>query len=218
MHPAPLIQPSGTTAIVDIAVAGLVDEQPIASARARLCRRLDLGCTMPISQTVASDASGWLTLEVAIGFDGYVEITATDRVPGLYVFSPPVSGNRTISSLPLARASEIAQFAALGGRPVVEGLGHVMLGAYDCQRQAASGVRLSSSDAGDTTTPFYVVGKLPSLTAAGTDSSGRGGIINLRPGPVNVTGALGDGRSLGTLSVVVRANAVTYTSLVPGAQ
>jgi hypothetical protein len=37
----------------------------------------------------------------------------------------------------------------------------------------------------------------------------------LRPGPATVTGALGDGRQIATLSVVVRAGSITYTTLVP---
>jgi hypothetical protein len=61
------------------------------------------------------------------------------------------------------------------------------------------------------------VDKLPSLTAPGTDASGHGGLINLRPGPVTVSGVLGDGRLVGTLSVVVRPNSITYTSMFPAA-
>ena len=42
-------------------------------------------------------------LQVELGFDGYVEILAPERLPGLYVFSPPVTANRTIQWLPLLR-------------------------------------------------------------------------------------------------------------------
>jgi hypothetical protein len=217
-HPAPLPVPAPGTAVVELSVRGLVDELPITAARARLCRRLDIACTQPISVSFAPDSEGVFRLEVELGFDGYVEIMAAERVPGLYVFSPPVSGNRSIPALPLVRPNEIAQFATLGGRPLIEGRGHVMLGAYDCLQHAAPGITLSSTDADQRTSPFYVVGKLPSLTAVGTDGSGRGGIINLRPGPVNVTGVLGDGREIGTLSVVVRPNSITYTSLFPAVQ
>jgi hypothetical protein len=207
--------PTAGKAIVELSVRGLVEETPVTTARARLCRRLDLACTQPISPSFIPDATGTFVLEVELGFDGYVEIVAPERVPGLYVFYPPVSGDRAVPFLPLVRPVELAQFATLGGRPVVEGRGHVMLGAYDCRLQAAAGVFLSSSDADQRTSPFYLVGKLPSLTAPGTDVSGRGGLINLRPGPATVTGFLGDGREIATLSVVLRPNSITYTSLVP---
>jgi hypothetical protein len=214
-QPPPLSVSVSGTAVVEITVRGLVDDLPVTMASARLCRRLDLDCLEPLSPQYAPNPDGIFTLQVELGFDGYVEIIAPERVPGLYVFSPPVTSNRTIPWLPLLRPTELAQFATLGGRPLVEGRGHVMLGAYDCQLQAAPGVRLSSSDADQTTSPFYVVSKLPSWTASGTDVSGEGGLINLRPGPATVTGALGDGRQIGTLSVVVRPGSISYTTLIP---
>jgi hypothetical protein len=213
-RPTPPPMSTSGTAVIEISVRGLVDEMPVLDASARLCHRLDLDCTAPISPRFAPNPDGVFTLEVALGFDGYVEIVAPGRVPGLYVFSPAVTASRSIA-LPLVHPAELAQFAALGGRPLVEGRGHIMLGAYDCQQQAAVGVRLSSSDADQRTSPFYVVSKLPSLTAPGTDVSGQGGIINLRPGPATVTGALGDGRLIATLSVVVRPGSITYTTLIP---
>jgi hypothetical protein len=214
-HLTPLPAPMSGTAVVEITVRGLIDDAPVVGATARLCRRLDLDCAQPISPRFAATPDGIFALQVELGFDGYVEIIAPERLPALYIFSPPVTANRSIPWLPLLRPAELAQFAALGGRPLVEGRGHVMLGAYDCQQQAATGVRLSSTDADQRTSPFYVVSKLPSLTALGTDISGQGGLINLRPGPATVTGALGDGRQIATLSVVVRAGSITYTTLVP---
>jgi hypothetical protein len=214
-RPAPVPPSTSGTAVVEIAVRGLIDDLPITTANARLCRRLDLDCLDPVSPRYAPDPDGVFTLQVELGFDGYVEIAAPERVPGLYVFAPPVTSDRRIPWLPLVRPAELAQFATLGGRPLIEGRGHVMLAAYDCQLQGASGVRLSSTDADQRTSPFYVVAKLPSLTAPGTDISGRGGILNLRAGPASVTGALGDGRLIGTLSVVVRPDSISYTTLVP---
>jgi hypothetical protein len=214
-HPTPLPAPMSGLALVEITVRGLVDDLPLAQATARLCRRLDLDCAEPITSRFSPTPEGVFALQVELGFDGYVEINAPERVPGIYVFSPPVTANRSIPWLPMLRPAELFQFASLGGKPLVEGRGHVMLGAYDCQAQAAPGVRLSSTDADQRTSPFYVVSKLPSLTAAGTDVSGQGGLLNLRPGPATVTGVLGDGRQIGTLSVVVRPSSITYTTLTP---
>ena len=53
------------------------------------------------------------------------------------------------------------------------------------------------------------------MTATGTDGSGRGGIINLKAGPVSVTGRIPDGRMVGTVGLFVRPRAITYTSLFP---
>lgn len=207
--------PEPGVATVKLSLRGLVDDQPVDTAVGRLCRRLDYTCNEPLSVSIAADENGAFTLELPIGFDGYIDIRAPGRVPGLYAFYPAVNGDREVPWIPMVRPQEIAQFAALGGHPVIEGRGHVMLGAYDCQFQAAQDVQLSSTDMVDGTKAFYLVGKLPSLTAPATDASGRGGIINLPPGPVTITGNLIDGRKTVTNSVVVRENTITYTTLVP---
>jgi len=90
-----------------------------------------------------------------------------------------------------------------------------MLGAYDCTRRPAQGVRLSTEAADAASGSFYLIEKVPSLTAMATDASGRGGVINLFPGPVALTGSLLDGRRLATVGVFVRSDTVTFTTMVP---
>jgi hypothetical protein len=207
--------PEPRPATVTFQLRDLVKDEPATGVSARLCRKLDFGCDQPLATGMRGDNDGTLTVEVAAGFDGYVELTSAERLPGIYFFYPPVTGDRLISNVPLMRATELQQFAVLAGRPVVPGRGHVMLGAYNCRQEPADGVRISSEDADSNTTPFYLVKRVPSATAAGTDSSGRGGLINVRAGSISVTGATGDGRAIGRVGLFVRPGTITYTTLLP---
>jgi hypothetical protein len=194
----------------------LVTEQPQIGATARICHKLDVDCAAPLLTGLVSDSNGDLAVDTTVGFDGYVEVKARERMLGIYYFYPPVTGDRTIPNVPLIREMDLMQFASLASRPITIGRGHVMLGAYDCLGRPAEGVSLWSDNGDSQTTPFYSVKKVPSVTATGTDSSGRGGIINLKAGAISVTGRIGDGRVLGTVGLFVRERAITYTSLFPG--
>jgi hypothetical protein len=193
----------------------LVTEQVLVGATARVCRKLDYDCAQPMASGLVGDSNGDLVVETTVGFDGYVEVKARDRMAGIYFFYPPVTGDRVIPNVPLIREIDLMQFAGLAGKGLVDMRGHVMLGAYDCLGRAAEGVSLWSDDGDAQTTPFYSVGKVPSITAPGTDASGRGGIINLKAGPVSVTGRIGDGRLVGTIGLFVRPRSITYTAMFP---
>jgi len=207
-------QPEPRKMSITFRVGDLVTEEPTAGVTARLCHKLDFGCNQPISSILTGDAAGNLTLQLESGFDGYVELNAPGRMKGIYFFYPPVDGDREIP-LPVLRAEDLTLFAGLAGRPLVPGRGHVMLGAYDCQRRAAEGISLTVAEADDKTSAFYLVKKVPSITATATDSSGRGGIINVKAGSVSVTGTLPDARSIATVGVFVRPDTITYTTLLP---
>jgi hypothetical protein len=207
--------PEPRPATVIFQLRDLIKDEPAVGVTARLCRKLDFDCMQPLASGMRGDNEGTLTVEVGSGFDGYVELTSPDRLPGIYFFYPPVSGDRVIPNVPLIRQAELQQFATLAGRPVVYGRGHVMLGAYNCRQEPADGVRLSSEDADANTTPFYLVKRVPSATATATDSSGRGGMINLRAGSISISGVTGDGRPIGSVGLFVRAGTITYTSLLP---
>jgi hypothetical protein len=195
-------------------IGDLVTEQPAPGVSARLCHKLDFGCSQPIAGGMISDAGGNLPIQVDPGFDGYVELTPPGHMKAIYFFNPPVAGDREIA-LPVVRAEDLGLFAGLAGHPPIPGRGHVMLGAYDCRGDAAEGITLSSVDADDRTSSFYLIKKVPSITASATDSSGRGGIINLRAGSISVSGVLSDGRPIGTVGLFVRPDQITYTTLLP---
>jgi hypothetical protein len=200
---------------VTIRIRDLVTEQPMPGVSGRLCRKLDVTCSQPVGGEIPADQNGDLLLDVEPGFDGYAELRAKDKMPGLYFFYPPVQQDREVPFVPLLPAAVLSQFAQLNGKQLVVERGHVLLGAYDCQRRPAEGIHLTSMDGDADTAAFYVLEKFPKVIATATDRSGRGGFINLRPGPVVISGDLADGRHVASVSLLIRPGTITYTSLAP---
>jgi hypothetical protein len=207
--------PSPRRSSIVFRMRDLVTDAPVVGVTGRVCNKLDFDCARPLATGLVSDGTGTLVFELEAGFDGFVEFGPPGRMPGVYFFYPPVNGDREFPSLPLMSERELAFFASQGGRPIAPDRGHVMLGSYDCLYRPADGVVLASEDGDGATAPFYLVKKVPSFSAAGTDSSGRGGLINLRSGSVSITGTLSDRRHIATVGVFVRPGTITYTTLLP---
>jgi hypothetical protein len=193
----------------------LITGQPVAGVKGRLCRKLDTKCSQPILEGVESDSSGKLTFDAPAGFDGYAELKPNGALPGIYFFYPPLLESREIPFVPILPLSELSTFAQLVGGELLSGRGHLVLGTYDCLHNSTEGVSLSSAEADSRSVPFYMIKGVPSSKATATDGSGYGGIINLLPGAATITGKLGSGDSLGIESVLMRADEVTYSTLLP---
>jgi hypothetical protein len=202
-------------ATVTLHIRDLVTDLPTPGVTAQVCLKLDVGCSQPVMRNVQGDQDGNVALQLDVGFDGYIELSTKDTMPGLYFFYPPIDGDRDVPLVPLFPPVELSKLAALNAKAVMPDRGHLIVGVYDCQHQPAAGVTLSTPDGDAATSSFYVLQKIPTATALATDLSGRGGFINLRAGQVAVVGDLADGRRVGSANVFVRPGSVTYTSLVP---
>jgi hypothetical protein len=203
-------------ATVTLRVRDLVNEQqPVPGLLARVCRKLDLECKDPVMSGLRPDDGGNLRVPTETNFDGYVEIRAPGYINGLYFFYPPIDGDRDVPNIPLVSPTVIAGFAQAGQKRLLLDRGHVMLGAYDCERRPAEGVRFASEDGDAETSAFYVVERIPVTNVMETDRSGRGGLINLRPGTVSILGDSPQGQRIARVSLVVRPSEITYTSMVP---
>jgi hypothetical protein len=201
---------------VTIHIRDLVTGGAIPGASGRLCERPDTTCTMPISGEIPVNAVGDLVLRVRAGFDGYVELQAPGKMPGLYFLYPPVDADREIPLVPLLETALVESLAEANTYHLVPERGQVLLGAYDCGHTPAAGITLSVSDADAQTAGFYVLDNLPKIGAPATDASGRGGFINVKAGIVAITANVAaDNRKIATVSLFVRAGMMTFTSLVP---
>jgi hypothetical protein len=210
-------QPQGGPYKVTILMRDLVTGQPIPGVTARLCQKLDTTCKDPITTAdIAANAEGNVVLMLNAGFDGYAELRAPERMPGMYFFYPPVDGDRDIPLVPLLEPALVEQLAVLNGKQLRADRGHILLGGYDCERKAAAGMQLSTEDADADTSAFYVLNNVPKASARETDRSGRGGFINLKPGIVALSATLaGDSRKIATVSLFVRPGMITFTTIVP---
>jgi hypothetical protein len=208
--------PAPRKASVIFRLRDLVTDAPVAGVTGRVCNKLDFDCLRPLASGLVSDASGTLVFEIDTGFDGFVEFGPPGRMPAIYFFYPPVTGDREFPSLPLMAQNELSFFASQGGRPIAPDRGHLMLGSYDCLLRPADGVSLTSDDADSSTAAFYLVQEVPSFNVAATDSSGRAGLINVPAGSASVTGWLArDQRRIATVGVFVRPGTITYTTMLP---
>jgi hypothetical protein len=209
----PQAGPNNVTAT--LVLVDLVTLQPMVGLTARLCHKLDSGCDAPVRTDLVSDGSGRMSVSVPSGFDGYVQSTSTEVMPFLYFFNPPVTADREVPAVPVLQAGALPMFANLAGADLIADRGHFLARAYNCLGKTAEGIHVSSPDGDDATVPFYMIKGVPSVKVGATDSSGNGGLLNLRAGTATLTGQLDNGASMGLLSAMIRPGTITYTALVP---
>src|SRR6185503_1132333 len=156
---------------VVIPLRNLVTMQPVANAQVKLCRKLDIDCTMPVN-TATSDAAGQVTFALDANFAGYVEIHATGLLPTLYFFNPTVDIDQDIAPISLPSPAANAGLLLQLGRQMIPNHGNVVIQSQDCAGAPAAGVSYSSPDGeADVTVAFYTVGSLPTTTATETGSA-----------------------------------------------
>jgi hypothetical protein len=194
-----------------------VSMAPLPGIDAQLCRKLDLTCDSPIDMTVA-DANGVVTMQIEAGFSGYVQLTGSKIAPSLYFLTPPTSGDLDLPTVPLTSpfvAGGIVQTA--GGTTWNKERGIVLLNAFDCDGKGAANITYSIGGAPDANTfIFYLVNALPTTAVTITDDTGYGGLVNVPPGVTTVSALLEpSGRKVSSISVLVRAGFVTYSSVTP---
>ena len=202
---------------VGVPLRDLITQTPVANAQVKLCRKIDVECAMPVS-TAVSDATGAVTFSVDMtAFSGYVLIESDGYVPTLYFFNPPIDRDLTIA--PVSMASPLANMGLLFqlGHQQAPGHGNVVISSEDCTGAPAAGVSYATPSGDGMTAPFYTVAGLPTPTATTTDAmGGYGGLVNVPVGPATVTATLVNPQTdLGTISMLVRDGAITYSRIVP---
>jgi hypothetical protein len=188
---------------------------------AQLCRKLDVTCELPIGQTV-SDSGGGIALQIEAAFDGYVQLTDPQIAPALYFLTPPEHGDVDLPTVPLASPTAATLIVRSAGGPGTTWLpdhGIVLLNAFDCAHQPAPGITFSIGGASDPATfIFYLVNTLPTITTMVTDVTGYGGLVNMPVGTSTITATFGPGgRKMSTISVLIRAGYISYSSVTPNA-
>jgi hypothetical protein len=101
--------------------------------------------------------------------------------------------------------------------------GHIAMNAADCAFSPAADVQfdVAASDEDAETVRFYLVGGVPVTTATATDSSGIAAIVNLPTTPsarlvvVGATAGQAQGKSMGSLTFIVRPGTLTTSGLFP---
>jgi hypothetical protein len=204
-------------------LAGILDPTPIADATAQVCKKIDVDCTMPTAMGT-SDAMGNVTFAIDKSFSGYVQFQkGTDITPGLYFFNPPPDHDMDMVSVQIVTPGIVAALTKTLKSEQQMQNGLTLINTLDCNGKGAAGVSIVAEGLGDTgadggppPTTFYSIGGLPNAGATATDTSGFGGFVNVPPQTLAVKGVVnGTKRELQTISILIRANAITYAKLVP---
>jgi hypothetical protein len=204
---------------VTVTTRDLVTQMAFPNARIKLCRKLDVDCAMPVASAV-SDANGSATFSVAMAdFAGYLLVEADGAVPTLYFFNPAIDRDQALPPVSLPSPTAYAGLLLQLGQQQSPGHGNIVISSEDCTGAPAGGVQYATPNGDSMTASFYSVGVggLPTTSATATDAAGGyGGLINVPAGAATVTGTLENPHAdLGTISLLVRDGAITYTRFVP---
>jgi hypothetical protein len=226
-QPTPWPKPSKFDDIsFSITAVDLLTEKPFSKVEVRACARLDVQCLQPLDTQIADD-NGTVTLKVhvgTVGFDGYLEFTkgslggtGSAIYPALWFPVPPYiqGGNKGKSQF--VSADDFPALELITGVTDDPTRGHIALNARDCNFTPAGGVAFSSDKADADSRTFYFINGNPDTSAKATDSQAAiGGIVNLKPGLVLVTGTLvAQQKKIGDLTFIVRPATMTTAFFLP---
>ena len=134
----------------------------------------------------------------------------------LYFFNPDIDRDQTLPSISVASPAANMGLLLQLGRSAIPGRGSVVVSTADCTGAPAAGISFSTMSGDSMTSAFYAVAGLPSSTATATDATGYGGLINVPAGAATLSAKLTDpATDLGSISILVRDGAITYSRVVP---
>jgi hypothetical protein len=206
-------------------------EEPFVGAAVKACAKLDYACANPLD-TATADANGLVTLTVPgglSGFDGYLEVNGGQVAgsgaavfPSLWYPIPFIVADGWRGRTLLLSADEYVGLAAATGTTLDPTRGHVALNAVDCAYGPAADVTFSVDVADAQTVVFYLVNGVPVTTATATDQSGLAAFANLptmgsptRLTVVRASAGAAAGKSMGSLTFVIRPGTLTTSSSFP---
>lgn len=188
---------------------------PPVNAMMKVCRSLDASCSDP-ELTMGLDAAGVAEFDLASDFQGFIELTADNTMPTLVFFQQPViipPGQKVIRVIDETSFTNLSNLAGVTVDPT---RGTAILLAHDCADERSPGVRFTSSEIDEDTTPYHFKGSLPDPDATETDEQGAGGFANIVPGNITVQATIADGgRFIGESTFSVRAGHLSYVPMGP---
>jgi hypothetical protein len=163
------------------------------------------------------------------GFDGYLEVnggqvggSGSAVFPSLWYPIPFIVADGWRGRTLLLSSDEYVALAAATGTTLDPSRGHVALNAVDCAYGPAADVTFSVDVADAQTVVFYLVNGVPVTTATATDQSGLAAFANLstmgsptRLTVVRASAGAAAGKSMGSLTFVIRPGTLTTSSSFP---
>ncbi|APR76578.1 Hypothetical protein A7982_01925 [Minicystis rosea] len=213
----PLAKSLETITVTAVVVDGF-SLAPIAGATVKACFPLDTSCTsFAASEVTGSDGTARLAIAIstAIGFNGYLDVSAPGYFETLAFVAPFVTDDQTVPATLIGVDQGWSWASALGTTPQMD-KGHLLVTACDCARRPAPGVSFAVEPAGGT--PFYVGAAGVSGMAIETSAPYcAGGFLNLPPGMITTNAKVAGlgGLVESSSHAFIRAGALTTLSAVP---
>ncbi len=162
-------------------------------------------------------ADGLVQASVETGFVGFFEVRGGGFVPTIRYISPPLRKSSTDGLQIMLRGGDIGLLAALGvGRNYDPSKGLVFTVVYDCIGNPLPNIRFTASVSDPDMAAFYIYNTAPTAAETKTESTGRGGFLNVPPGFVDFTASYADtGKVLGTTRAIIRGGYATTVLLRP---
>lgn len=213
----------------------LQETRNIEGAKVTACQGRDPACQVGMGQESSgtTDASGHVTLALTRDFVGYflVEKIADGYVPMIATWSQPAYVVDNTFTLSLFKPAWIQAMASQVKVTVQKNVGHVIFKAHNCLPLRYIGGDEANADAEDVSVSYtprsenssdvvYVQLGLqidPAATHTSSQGMGYGGMFNLSPGAVTLSGSH-DGLDVGSAGLPMRADNLGVVFLVPRAR
>jgi hypothetical protein len=214
--------PASTSEMVRISITALAlgTDQPVSGLTVNICNTLiDAQCSNPVGQS-ATNSEGVANLDVLEGFRGHFLVPAiAETAPYILHMNPPpnpaaastLQGNLTITNL-----TNVAGLAMLAGETFVADRGHLFFSTRDCEGNLLPGVSVNVVNAPPEAAVAYLgTNNNPDPNLESTGANSRGAVINLQPGFVTVQGIHDEYGQIFEQTLLVSANTITSTPIVP---
>lgn len=212
---------------VRYAVTDFVELTVPEGLTAKACNPTDIRCENPALDDVTPDAEGYLEFDLPHGFRGYTQLSAPGYVDSLIYTNRAFTEDTMPDGPAMLKPASLREIAEGGGEQIDADRGIAILTVYDCDGNAAPGVRFEQEDAANVEPPFYFEGTLPDRERTTTTVStlltrsmkpqAAGGFSHVEPGYVALI-AVHDESDLtvGRITVQIRAFTMTYAEIHAG--
>ena len=212
---------------IRFAVTDFVDLMSPPGLMGRACNATDVPCDKPVVEGITPDDEGYLVFGgLPHAWRGYLHITAPGYIDSLVFTNRPYTGDEMPEGPTLLTETSLRSISEGGGEMLDETKGVVLVAIYDCEGNAAEGVRLVQLDATSEERPFYFEGTLPDRDRDFTTISTQltrsmaplavGGYSRVDVGYVTMIGMLETGDEIGRVTVQVRPLTMSIAELNAG--
>jgi hypothetical protein len=218
---------AGRTVQIRFAVTDFVELTVPEGLVAKACNPTDIRCDRPAVDNVTPDEEGFLEFDLPHGFWGYTQLSAPTYVDSLSYSNRPFITDAMPDGPTLLTPAALREIAEGGGEQIDMDRGIAILTVFDCDDNAAPGVRFEQEDEANVEPPFYFEGTLPdrermtttvsTLLTRSMKPQAAGGFSHIEPGYVSMVAVHEQsGLTVGRITVQIRAFTMTFAEIHAG--